>query len=567
MNGNRIPLSRAAQLGVLLAVTFFAYGNSLFNSFTMDDELYIFRNPQVTHPSLHNIFHANAASNVYRPLTFATLAANFAVSGDHPFAYHLINLLLHAAVVVALFFLLEKLLEGIAGAEAIAFSASLLFAVHPIHTEAVTSIIGRSELLAAGLLLLAWLLHLRDRPIFSALCFVLALLSKESAIVFLPMALAADFARRNWKPWIRYVAFGLVTAGYLGLLWNLQGGHFGTASVSWLDNPLDRLPPLWRALNALRISWKYAGLLAYPAALSCDYSYNEITLYGDLRHTLPAAFASFAVAAAWIWSCCRRSVALAAAGALYLVGFTVTSNVFVRTGTILGERLAYLPSAGFCLLIGCLLRWSFQKYARPAMALLAILVVALGLRTTLRNRDWRDNFSLYTSAVAAVPGSAKMHAYLGGEYLNRRQLDPARREFEIALVIYPDFPDAIESLGLLESWAGNHGKAIDLMEKALQLSDRSNINYDYMAVNLAATLLQSGRSSEALIVLDRDIAESPGYSRAWSNRAVLHLQRNEFDLAKSDAESALRLDPNSSQARGVLQKLRSSSSLPPGSGN
>jgi len=556
-------VNRNLQLGILLAVAALVYGNSLNNSFTMDDELYIFRNPQVTSPSAHNLFQANAASKVFRPVTFATLSANWAVGRDHAFGYHLFNLLLHVPVTLLLFFLLRALLELETHGASIAFAAALLFAVHPIHTEAVASIIGRSELLATGFLIAAWLLLLRNRPVLSGLCFVLALLSKESAIVFLPLVLAGDYATGKMKSWIKYASIAAVTGAYLCVLWRMQGGHFGTASVSLLDNPLYRLPTVWRILNAVRIAWKYVALLIYPGKLSCDYSYNEIQLFGDLRHTLPGAFAALVVAAAWVWSIWERKPALILAGAIYFAGFAVTANILTPAGTIMGERLAYLPSVGFCLLLAVIWNQIEIRNKRVAVSALVLVCLALGVRTAIRNRDWKDNLSLYSAAVNTVPNSAKMHAYLGGEYLNRRQFEPARREFQIALNIYPEFPDTIESMALVESWTGNNSEALRLMESALRMSDRTNINYDYMAVNLAATMMQMGRGSDALTLLDREITESTEYSRAWSNRAVLHYQRGDLSAARNDAETSLRLDPNNSQARGVLQNLKARNSTEP----
>jgi Tfp pilus assembly protein PilF len=223
----------------------------------------------------------------------------------------------------------------------------------------------------------------------------------------------------------------------------------------------------------------------------------------------------------------------------------------------MGERLAYLPSAGFCLLLAAIWNQIEIRNKRVAFSALVLVSVALGARTVIRNRDWKDSLSLYSAAVNTVPNSAKMHAYLGGEYLNRRQFEPARREFQIALNIYPEFPDTIESMALVESWTGNNSEALRLMESALRMSDRTNINYDYMAVNLAAMMMQMGRSGDALAVLDREIAESPKYSRAWSNRAVLHYQRGDLSAARNDAKTAIGLDMHNGQAHGVLQKLDS----------
>jgi len=228
----------------------------------------------------------------------------------------------------------------------------------------------------------------------------------------------------------------------------------------------------------------------------------------------------------------------------------------------MGERLAYLPSAGLCLLLALLWTSLESRRRQLAIALLVVVVAAFGLRSIVRNRDWKDNLTLYGAGVGAAPGSAKMHSYLGGAYLLNKQFDLARQEFQTALRIYPEFPDTIESLGLLESWTGNRAQAIRLMETALGMSDRKNINYDYMAMNLAAALIEAGRAQEALTILDREIADAPQYSRAWSNRAVIHLQRGEIAAARDDAQSALRSDPANQQALGVLRKLGETNPVP-----
>src|SRR5260221_10424910 len=351
-------------------------------------------------------------SNVYRPFTFATLALNRALGGLQPWSYHAINLLLHAGVTWLFYLLLLSALGISPETKMVALAAALLFAVHPIHTEAVTSVVGRAELLAAGFLLGAWLLHLKDREIAASVCLVLALLSKESAVVFLPLALIGDFARGQWKPTLRYLRIAGVTLLYLGVLWKVQGGHFGPPNISVLDNPLASIPAAPRIFNALHVAWKYVVLQVYPATLSCDYSYNEIPVYDlryGLRGTLPSAIAALAALGAWIWAVRKRQSGLVLAGGIYLAGFATTANIFIPVGTIMGERLAYFPSAGFCLLVALAWNWLQERQRKLAVGVLAALVAVLGLRTVIRNRDWKDNLTLYTAAVSAVPGSAKMH--------------------------------------------------------------------------------------------------------------------------------------------------------------
>jgi protein O-mannosyl-transferase len=550
-------------IGILLAAVALVYGNTLRNQFTMDDGLYVMGNPQTTQPSLQLFFSKNRITSVYRPLTFASIALSWALGGTEPLGYHLLNLLLHTVAAWLLNLLLMEIFDGHPQGKNIAFAAALLFAVHPIHSEAVNSVMGRSEMLAAGFLLAGWILHLRDREIPAFLCFALAMLSKESAVAALPLVILGDYATGRWRPRLRYAGIAGVTLLYLALLRNAQGGHFGQPTISLMDNPLASLPPVWRVLNAVRVAWKYAWLHFYPAVLSCDYSFNQIPMYRDWRHTLPAALAATAAVASWIWAIRNQKTGLALAVGIYLVGFAATANILMPTGTIMGERLAYLPSAGFCALLALAWSWLRERRRTLAWGLLAILMLALAARTVKRNADWSDNLALYSSAVRAVPNSAKMHANLGGEYLIRNQFDLARREFQIALRINPDSPDTLASFGLLESWQGNYQEAGALMEKALHMSARDNPHYDSMVVDFADILSKTNHVDAALEFLDREIAESPGFARAWSSRAWIRYQRDELAPARNDAQMALRLDPGDAQAQQVLRQVDPPAPVPP----
>jgi protein O-mannosyl-transferase len=543
------------RIVLLLAVVALVYGNTLRNGFTMDDGIYVLRNSQVIHASLRGLFAPHSISSVFRPLTFATFALNWRFSGAHPFGFHLFNLILHAVATCLLLLLLEALLGSSPPAKAVAFVAALIFAVHPLHTEAVASIPGRAELLAAGFLFAAWILHLNDQQIPALICFVLALLSKESAVIFLPLLLVGDYARGQWKPRLRYALIAGITLVYLGVLWKVQGGRFGQVTISQLDNPLAVIPVGWRILNALRVEWKYAGLLFYPAKLSCDYSFNAIPIYLDWRHTLPAWLATFGGLFGWIWAIWKRQSGLILAGGIYLGGFAITANILMPTGTIMGERLAYLPSMGFCLLAALGWNWLRHRQRMVALAALTAVVAAFGMRTIVRNQDWKDNMSLYSAGVRVSPGSAKMHGNLGGEYMAAVQWDLAASEYETALRINPDYPDVLAAYGLLEIWRGDNQAAGRMLERAYYMSHRDNPNYDFMAVNYAALLIQNDHLDGALNVLNKEVAESPDYARAWSNRAVVHYKKGETAPARTDAEMALHLDPDNKQAQNLLRSL------------
>jgi len=261
------------------------------------------------------------------------------------------------------------------------------------------------------------------------------------------------------------------------------------------------------------------------------------------------------VLAALVWTLRNRQSGWFLAGAIYVLGFSVTANLIMPTGTIMAERLAYLPSAGFCLLAALI--WNRLECHRKTLAwcVLAIAMTTLAVRTVVRNRDWRDGFSLFLSAVRAVPESTKMHANLGAEYMQRQQVKIAQAEFRTALRIFPDFAGGMEWYGLSLSQTGDDREARQLLVKALSLTRKDDSDYSLRAVNLAAVLMKAGENDDALKILDQVTRDSPDYGPAWSNRAVIHYQRGQIAAARSDAETALRLDSSNTQARNVLSAL------------
>lgn len=551
-------MNRALRVTLPFAVAMLVYGNTLWNHFAMDDNVYVLGNPMVTRFTWAGLFKATGYSNVFRPFTFWTLALNWTLGKRHAWGYHLVNLMLHAVVCVLLYLVLKNLLESVPRGEMAAWTAVLIFAVHPIHTEAVASIANRSELLAMGFLLGAWLLHLNERPILALVCFLLALLSKESAVAYVPLAVAGDYARGKLKPMLQYGAIAATALGYLGWLWKAQGGQFGEKSVNFLDNPLAYLPASLRIPNAVLVAWKYFGLHVYPAALSCDYSYNAINLYANLWRTGPAVVAALLVVALWLWALWTKRNGWFLAGAIYFGGFAATANILVPTGTIMGERLAYLPSAGFCLLVALIWIHLESRQRTAAWIGLAMVLAALGLRTVVRNEDWHDNYRLFESGVHVVPGSAKMHSNLGLELYFMDQVDAAKRELQTAFRIFPNLPDASGYMGLIDAREGRNQEAREHLEKALSMTPKASPNYDFIAVNLAAVEMKMGANEDALKLLEEEIATAPTSDRAWSNRGVIRYQRGELTLARSDAEIALRLNPTNSQAQNLLGVLSSS---------
>jgi tetratricopeptide (TPR) repeat protein len=198
-----------------------------------------------------------------------------------------------------------------------------------------------------------------------------------------------------------------------------------------------------------------------------------------------------------------------------------------------------------------------------AWAALIVLAGALGARSVVRNRDWRTNFTLFSAGVRAVPGSSRAHCNMGGQYLDSGQLDAALTEFQTALAIYPDYPDALEYSGLIESRRGHDQQALELLERAFFFTRKESTRYGERAVNLAAMFMKVGQSDEAMGLLNQAIEVAPGNARAWANRAVIYYWRGNVESARVDAETALLADPSNPQAQKLLEALRTPTRVAP----
>ena len=465
-------MNKRLFVGLLLAGIALIYGNTLVNGFVSDDELYITRNAQVVDPSLHRLFSPNPVSNVFRPVTFATFALNWKLGGANPVGYHLLNLLLHAGATWLLYILLLELIGSTPEGKTIALVAALLYAVHPIHTEAVAWAVGRAELLAAGFLFAGWILHLRDRPLPIArlLCTGDAVegISRRVSSRWFSLAITRS-ASGNRTSNTRWKAGSPLL--YLGLLWKIQGGSFGQQEFHWRTIRSRSLPAGWRILNAPRVAWKYVALQIYPAVLSSDYSFNQIPMYRDWRHTLPAALAAAAAVSRLDLGGTQTAGGMDPRGRDLFRGLCDHGEYSGSHRNNHGRAARVSSFRGILPLVGAWLELASAGKADSRWGLLATIAFTFSVRTVVRNQDWKDPLALFSSAARAVPNSVRAHVNLGTQYEALNQLDLAAQEYRIALSILPDSAPALAAYSGLEFRRGNYAAARPMMEKALSLSE------------------------------------------------------------------------------------------------
>ncbi len=572
------------------------YANSLRGALFFDDTNAIVNNVWVRTGDVASIlvrpsWWTEERGHGWRPLTTLTFALDHALHGLDPVGYHVVNVLLHAGVSVLVFAVFWRIAAPLPAA-----IAALLFAAHPVHTEAVASVVGRAELLAAAGFFLAWLLfaradaRARGAPTLEVLgvaTFFAALLAKENAVALLPVLVVADLVQpgANALPLqtlrrhrARYAALAVATLVFVWLRHLVLGSD--TVPISVLDNPLVALPPFTRELTAIKVAGIYGWRLLVPWRLAADYSYRQIPpVTSVLDPTFLAAVVVVTAVPVLAWWSRRRAPAAALGLALLVLTFAMVSNVAFLIGTIMAERLIYLPSAGFFLALGVALERVTRERGRDAAAgdvavrdlrrlrqpviaaPLAIVVALYAARTWSRNAVWRDRVTFFSTMVAEAPDSARSHRELGTALADHGKFDPARAEFERSLAIKgedagtlynlgnallqqgryedaihayervlavkPDFADALVNLGNAESLRGNNDAALASMQRALALSPRSAS----LHMNIANELFRLGRHAEAREEYEAALAIEPGATEILTNYGAFLLTIGDYDGA------------------------------------
>lgn len=446
--GAAVPL-----LPALIAVAVFA--NILGNRFVYDD---VWKMGQLlgSPPSFWRLLQQP------RGLTHAFHWLDQALWGDWAPGFHLTSLLLHALAAA----LAGLAAFAVARSRRVAALTGLLFAVHPVHVEAVASFANRKDLLAMIFAASALILWRGDgRPTLryagAWVCYGLGLLSKEVAVAALPgMLFLADLLALPgnlglWRERLRRALLRilpLLLTGILAAVW-IAGRlpHYFTAEAI-RSTTEERLHSYTQVLgNAAAAVLDQARLLGFPWHLSVDY---PARMEVALSH--PRALLGLSVLAAWAVGAAFLARWNPAAGfgmAWTAVMYVPCSNLIPLTPFFIAERYLYVPSFGFCLAAAALLHWQRHETARRPLwmrtgaAVLPILLISLGAaRAIARNRDWRNEHTLWTSALQAGSDTWRVRLNLGNSFLSQGDRGEAVRQFRLALRDHPLPVSARETL-------------------------------------------------------------------------------------------------------------------------
>jgi tetratricopeptide (TPR) repeat protein len=521
--------SRQAIAGAALTVVLglLAFSSVGSGGFVQDDAPLVRDNPIVKRGDVVEIFSSDWWEGVggrddtlYRPVATWSFSLERGPGGAvDPSRAHLVNLALHLVASLLLLALGLRLGAGAVPASA----ASVLFAVHPVHTAAVAGLVGRAEILAtlfglAAILCWSWAEDGRRWAVWgAAACVFLSAGSKETGLLVPLLIVAWDLLFRRGSPWIERAAALAPTAlaGTLLLVLRVHAlGVFpGTPRPIGFDNPLVHLAGFERFATAVGVTGRYAGLLLWPSRLSADYSGNAIAAEPSLGSFWPLAGVAFALAmlaAPFAVRGGHRRIA-AFAVLLFAVPYAVVSNLVVPVGQILAERFVYFASAGFCLLVALLVAPLLGR--RIALAALLLVALAGAVRTRAAVHDWRSDEALFEAVRRAVPESPRAAFALAKIRIAQGRLDEAMVLLDDAIRLWPDQSGAWTDKAAILIGRGDLAGA----ERALRTASIENPYNQRSVVGWGMTLAKLGRFDEAERVLRdacRRIPEDPSAPEA-----------------------------------------------------
>ena len=497
---------RAALFAGLLAAAVAA--PSLRNGFVADDQWVVAQRPLLKQPpSVGWVFTEpywprNFGGVMWRPAVLASFALDYQLGGSEPW-FHLMNVLWAGLAAAFLTLVACRVAEPMTG-----LVTGLLFAVHPVHVEAVANVVGRADLMAAAgyaaALLFAMAAERRRAALIGvALCATFAILSKEH-VATLPAAVVLVYVGRR-VPW-RAAILPAAVAALPILAYFVARPALGQASLQsgGLAPGLEHLGMLARAWAMVPISLEWWRLLLFPAHLSSDYSPGDIVVSTGFTvwHLIGLAVWAGMGWAAWRW---RRTVPGVAIGIAWLViTLSPIANVVVPTEFYVAERTLYLPSWGVCFALAAL-GMAWRAPVRLRGPVLAAVLVAGAARSLYRVPVWHDDEALYRAVTHDAPRSYRTLWFVG------------RDEFQ----------------------AGHPGTGEGLIRAAIKLAPEVNgPRYD-----LAMYYARAGLVPAAVQQLRDAIAVDSGFAPAWAMLPQLLLAAGDTVGARREAEAALRRFP------------------------
>ena len=579
-------------LGIIVSLlAFILYYNTVHHDYVLDDFSLISENTITTKglKGISTIFQNHYRvgyylidDGIYRPLSVAMFALEWQLSPNNPHLSHWINVIFYVFTGWLLFITLSKLLKDYN--LVVPFLISLLFISHPVHSEVVANIKSRDELLGF-LLTIASLYYLIKyfeknkiyHLIVVSFLFFGALLAKETAItmiLLLPITCYL-FINQSLKKNILPFVFLLIPVIVFLIIRNIVlSENDSTYIVTPLENLLLSTNNITnRIATEIKIMGDYILLLIYPKNLLYDRSYGQIKIvnFSDIKVILTLLFLIFASIFCFIKILKKDLIAFGIL--IFIITMSLFSNFIFTIGVAMADRFLYFASLGFAFIIVILFlkitktKLSFEKYKSISnffstniklFAFLIPLILFYSFRTIERNKDWKDNLTLFSNDLMKMPNNSRAHSFYGNELirtvafnetdsiLKRNYYLRSVNELKRSVYIYPNqSAEVFESIGIGYLKLKEYDSSEYYLKKALVLNPN-------LISNLGDVYFAKGDYKKAIYFYLKQVKISPNNSLTWMNLGLSYGTLKKYDQALENFLKADQLQPYDSQINFLI---------------
>jgi hypothetical protein len=565
-------IGNKAQTLLVALAAILTYLPTLRFGFVYDDDIQVLDNPAIVSwhflpayflKPIAGFFPGLASAHYYRPLFFVWLRVNYFLWHKQAWGWHLTNVLLHASVSILVLLVLRKYFPE---SKWVLFGA-LIFAVHPAHAETVSWVSGCTDaLMALGLLssLLLWMKSAETSSlpskIGSLLCFLLALLAKETASVFSvviflhalggigrPPQDSLKFQKLRFAI-LQSLPYLALTALYLTARWQI---------LHALPNEAPWLPVLHALLTVPSLILFYLLHLVWPQTLSLTYDLPVVGRLADPWFWLPLLSLVALFLALVFWHQRYKTPdPLVALQWFFLPLAPVLYIGLFHRDDFAHDRYLYIPALGLSVVLVMLCDYISRSRgkihaSRVAAFIAGGVIVGLGLFASIEARPWENNLLLYTNAFHVAPKNTLARNNLASEYLSRGRYLEAIEILKPLLKDHPDMWLANYNFGYANYKLGNLPLAEEYFQRSIAIDPANSDQYVY----LGTTYFKENRFFEASHQIQEGIARRPdeiGYHFALG---IVYSKTNQLGLAKEEMLKELHYHPENTAARDQIQAI------------
>lgn len=546
----------------IIILTVIIYGNSLNNDFWAIDDPVVINNPHIQHFTLQNlkdIFNPSfiiEEGTYYKPFVYLSFSLEYFVWKNNPFGYHLTNLIIFIISLVFIYLTLELLFKN----TFIPFVTTLLFAVHPVHSEAVLWISSRTHLLSALFCLTSFYFFIRSAEItgnlrifyyfLSLLNFVFALFSHPFSCVY-AMLLLLYFYCFPVKLEKKYKIAFIIILFFIGAGCEFISFFFQHAQ-KWRLQTMEETGILKNLFISVIVLGKYCKLLFWPAGLSAIYKINTDVKF--LRIDFIMSLLLWVLLVCSILYSAVKDKELFFASGWFIIFYIPVSHIFMPLIFNMADRYLYFPSVGIFLLFSILLYRFLKgksKIIKNSLLTAAIIIICfLSFLTYERTLLWKDSMTLCNDILSKYDVDI-VYNHRGYMYNNNGEYDKAINDFTHALSLNPELVEAYYNRGSAYFNKNDYDRAIRDFTHAI------NLKPDYV-VSLngrGMAYMKRGEYNRAIADFTTALKFEPSSYQLYSNRAFAYYMNKEYDKALEDAkkitEAGYNIDPT---FLNILQK-------------